>query len=245
MGLFSKLFKETVKRQRPFCAALVPAAGSSCRMGGQDKLFAYLNGRPVLAHTLRDLDLCPLVDEIVVATQTENILKIGDLCREFSIEKPVKIVEGGATRVESVMKAALNADPGAAFFAVHDGARPLAGAALIEAVIQKAYACQAAAPAVPVKDTIKIAYDGVVDRTPERASLYAVQTPQVFDAQLLKAALQSALDQGAPITDDCGAVERLGKKVYLVEGSDENLKITTPVDLVLAEKILEVRGDLA
>lgn len=244
MGLLSKIFKGNAARQRPYCAALVPAAGASCRMGGQDKLFAFLGSRPVLAYTLRDLDACSLIDEIVVATQAENILKIGTLCRDFAIEKPVKIVEGGATRTESVMKAALNADSKAEFFAVHDGARPLAGPALMESVIQKAYACKAAAPAVPVKDTIKIVFDGVVDRTPDRASLYAVQTPQVFDAQLLKAALQSALDQNATITDDCSAVERLGKKVYLVEGSDENLKITTPIDLVLAEKILEVRGAL-
>ena len=115
---------------------------------------------------------------------------------------------------------------------------------VIEETIQKAYQCAAAAPATPVKDTIKFVCDGAVESTPQRDRLVAVQTPQVFDAELLKAALQSAVEQGVEVTDDCSAVERLGKKVYLVQGSYENLKITTPVDLLLAEKILELRGEM-
>ncbi len=241
MGLLSKLFGGE-KKSHPCCTALVPAAGASSRMEGQDKLFVYLSGIPVLARSLQALDQCDLIDEIVVATRQESILKVSDLCRDYGIQKPLKIVEGGATRAESVLKAALQASAGADFFAVHDGARPLVEQATIKAVIECAYRCAAAAPAAAVKDTIKVAYDGVVDRTPDRAALFAVQTPQVFDASLLKAALQSAIEQGADVTDDCSAVERLGKKVYLVEGSYENLKITTPVDLALAEKILEVRG---
>ena len=241
MGLLSKLFGGE-KKSHPYCTALVPAAGASSRMEGQDKLFVYLSGIPVLARSLQALDQCDLIDEIVVATRQESILKVSDLCRDYGIQKPLKIVEGGATRAESVLKAALQASADADFFAVHDGARPLVEQTTIKAVIECAYRCAAAAPAAAVKDTIKIAYDGVVDRTPDRAALFAVQTPQVFDASLLKAALQSAIEQGADITDDCNAVERLGKKVYLVEGSYENLKITTPVDLALAEKILEVRG---
>ncbi len=110
---------------------------------------------------------------------------------------------------------------------------------LIDAVIDRAAGTAAAAPAVPVKDTVKVAHDGIVTQTPDRSTLWAVQTPQVFDAQLLKAALQSALEADAPITDDCSAVERMGKQVYLVEGSYENIKITTPVDLAIAEAILQ------
>ena len=161
---------------------------------------------------------------------------MGDLCRDFGIRKPVKIVEGGATRTESVLKAAVQAGKEAEFLAVHDGARPLVDQKVLETVIRCAYRCAAAAPATAVKDTVKVARDGVVERTLERAELFAVQTPQVFDASLLKAALQDALEQGAALTDDCSAVERLGKKVYLVDGSYENLKITTPIDLSLAEK---------
>ncbi len=244
MGLFSKLL-DKAQNTRPYCSALVPAAGASSRMEGQDKLLLYLGGRPVLARTLQALDQCPLIDEIVVATRRESILKIADLCREYEIKTPLKIIEGGATRAESVLHAAMNADPRAEFFAVHDGARPLVEQELIAAVIRKAYQCAAAAPATPVKDTIKIVTDGdVVDHTPPRSTLYAVQTPQVFDASLLKAALQAAAEKNAEITDDCSAVEQLGKVVYLVDGSYENIKITTPVDLAIGEKILELRGDL-
>ena len=114
---------------------------------------------------------------------------------------------------------------------------------LIDAVIDRAAHTAAAAPAVPVKDTVKVAQDGIVTQTPDRSTLWAVQTPQVFDAQLLKAALQSALEADAPITDDCSAVERMGKQVYLVEGSYENIKITTPVDLAIAEAILQSREE--
>lgn len=243
MGFISKLFHTAQKKQHPYCSALVPAAGSSSRMEGQDKLFMYINGVPVLALTLKALDRCAVIDEIVIATRQESILKIGDLCRDFDIQKPVKIIEGGATRAESVLQAAMNANPDAEYFAVHDGARPLAEPEMMEAVIRYTYKCAAAAPATPVKDTIKIASDGVVEQTPDRAHLYAVQTPQVFDAGLLKAALQSAVEQKAEITDDCSAVERLGKKVYLVDGSYENIKITTPIDIILAERIMDMRGD--
>lgn len=241
MGLIAKLLNQK-KSTRPYCSALVAAAGSSARMAGTDKLFVYLNGVPVLALTLQALDRCELIDEIVIATREESILKIGDLCNEYGIQKPVKIVPGGETRVESVLCAALNADPKAAFLAVHDGARPLVSQEVIRETILKAYECAAAAPATAVKDTIKVADGGVVTATPNRSALYAVQTPQVFDAELLKAALQSALEQHAEITDDCSAVERLGKKVYLVEGSYENIKITTPIDFAIAEKILDLRG---
>ena len=243
MGLLSKFFGGQ-KAPHPRCSALVPAAGASSRMGGQDKLFCYLNGVPVLALTLQAPDRCELIDEIVIAARQESILKIGDLCRDYAIEKPVKIVEGGANRVQSVMNAALSAAPDAGFLAVHDGARPLARPEEMAEVIRCAYRAGAAAPATQVKDTIKVASGGVVEKTLERSSLYAVQTPQVFDAGLLKGALQAALDGGIDVTDDCGAVERLGKKVYLVEGSYENIKITTPIDLALAEKILDLRGGI-
>jgi 2-C-methyl-D-erythritol 4-phosphate cytidylyltransferase len=115
---------------------------------------------------------------------------------------------------------------------------------LIDRVITAAARCGAAAPALAVKDTIKtVREDGAVAETLERDVLRAVQTPQVFEASLLKAALQSALESGAVVTDDCSAVERLGKAVFLVEGEEENLKITTPVDLILAEAILRAREE--
>ena len=153
----------------------------------------------------------------------------------------MKVVVGGATRTESVLRAALEASPEAEFFAVQDGARPLVTPALIDDVIAAAWTHLAAAPAIPVRDTIKVAHNALVESTPDRSTLFAVQTPQVFSADLLKAALQSALTDGAAITDDCSAVERLGKEVYLTPGWRENIKITTPEDLSVAELFLRRR----
>jgi 2-C-methyl-D-erythritol 4-phosphate cytidylyltransferase len=185
------------------------------------------------------------VDEIVIAAREEDILPFSDLCRTYGVTKPVKVVRGGASREESVLCAALEADERVVLLAVHDGARPLATPELIDAVIDRAARCNAAAPAIPLKDTIKAAADGQVTRTLDRSRLAAVQTPQVFEASILKAALQSALTAGEALTDDCSAVEKLGKIVYLVDGDEENIKITTPLDRVIAEAILEERRNRA
>ena len=141
-----------------------------------------------------------------------------------------------------VLAAALEANEKARLIAVHDGARPLIRPEQIDELIRFGERTYAAAPAVPVSDTIKVAdMSGLVQSTPERKSLYAVQTPQVFQANLLRAALQSALTCGAELTDDCAAVERLGKEVYLAPGNPENIKITTPLDMTVAEGILKHR----
>lgn len=210
-------------------------------MEGENKLLLPLDGIPVLARTLMALNGAELVDEIVVAVREEDLLPTGDLCRIYGVSKPVKIVRGGETRLASVLAASLECREDAAFLAVHDGARPLADPALIDRVVALAHRTNAAAPAVPVKDTIKVIRDNVVVSTPPREELRAIQTPQVFDAQLLRAALQAAAASGVEVTDDCSAVERLGKEVYLTEGSYENLKITTPEDLLLAEGLLRRR----
>ena len=243
MKLFSKLFgKKENKADHPFCSVIVAAAGSSRRMEGQNKLMLPLDGIPVLARTLLALDGSRLIDEIVVAVREEDLLPTGDLCRLYGVTKPVKIVRGGESRLDSVLAAAMECREDAVFLAVHDGARPLAEPELIDRVVALAHRTNAAAPAVPVKDTVKLVReDGVVERTLERAALRAVQTPQVFDAQLLRAALQAAAASGEEATDDCSAVERLGKEVFLTEGSYENIKITTPEDMILAEAILQRR----
>lgn len=241
MGLFSRLFHKGRREPHPFCSVIVAAAGSSSRMGGENKLMQPLEGVPVLAHTLLALEMSELADEIVVAAREEDLLACGDLCKTYGITKPVKIVRGGGNRLESVYLASLECSGDAAFLAVHDGARPLAAAELIDRTIALAHKTNAAAPAVPVKDTIKVVRDGRVESTPERDSLWAVQTPQVFDASLLRAALESARAAGETVTDDCSAVERLGKTVYLTEGSYDNIKITTPEDLVLAGELLRRR----
>ena len=238
--MFSFLKKR--RNRSSFCTVLVAAAGSSSRMGGVNKLLQPLDGIPVLVRTLTALQSAQRVNEIIVATREDDLVEISQLCRTYGISKCTKVIRGGETRVHSVLLAALEASPDAALLAVQDGARPLVTAEVIDRVIVAAERCGAAAPAVPVKDTVKsVKEDNVVEKTLERSSLRAIQTPQVFEADLLKAALQFAIENQLPITDDCSAVEQLGKAVYLVEGDEENLKITTPMDLILAEAILQAR----
>lgn len=216
--------------------AVLVAAGSSTRMGF-DKLSFDLGGETVLERSVRAFDECPEVDELVIVTGAsgENAQRAAARCK-----KPVRLVKGGSTRAESARSGVAAAH--GRLVAVHDAARPFVSQSVITDTIAAAARCGAAAPAVPVKDTIKtVAEDGAVTGTPDRSTLRAVQTPQVFEADLLKAALQSALENEVPVTDDCSAVERLGKVVYLIDGDEENLKITTPVDLVIAEAILAER----
>ena len=243
--MFSWL-KKSASARRPRCAALVAAAGSSSRMGGINKLLEPLEGVPVLVRTLTALQMANRVDEIIVATREEDLVEISRLCRDYGITKCTKVVRGGESRVYSVLLAALEAGEDIDLLAVQDGARPLVTPELIDRTIAAAAKCGAAAPAVPVKDTIKSVGQGnTVTQTLDRSILRAVQTPQVFDGALLKAALQNALEHQLPITDDCSAVEQLGKAVLLVDGDEENLKITTPIDLVLAAAILKDREERA
>ena len=241
--LLRRLLNKGASAVRPTCTAIIAAAGSSRRMGGGNKLLLPLDGAPVLAHTLRAVERAESVDEIVIAAREEDLLAYAELCKAYGIQKPVKVILGGATREESVLRAALEAKAGAKLLAVQDGARPLVTPELFDAVVLRASVCAAAAPAVPVHDTVKAARDCRVTETPDRSTLFAVQTPQVFDAGLLKAALQSALTDNAALTDDCSAVERLGKAVYLTDGDEENIKITTPLDLTIAEAILRRREE--
>ena len=238
------VFKKFRDAQRPCCAALVAAAGSSSRMGGVNKLLQPLDGIPVQARTLTALQMARRIDEIVVAAREEDFLEISQLCRTYGITKCTKVIRGGESRAHSVLLAALEAGEGMELLAVQDGARPLVTPELIDAVAEAAARTGAAAPAVAVKDTIKsVREDGTVAETLDRSVLRAVQTPQIFEGSLLKAALQAAVEGDIPVTDDCSTVERLGKRVYLVDGDEENLKITTPVDLILAEAILRDREE--
>ncbi len=240
--LLDRVTKRLDVRCRPYCAALVAAAGCSSRMGGTDKLTAMLCGVPVLVRTLTALDGAELVDEIVVAVHPQRLEEMAALCARAGLRKPVRVVEGGADRPASVLLAALAAGERAELLAVHDGARPLIRPEQVDEMIRLGRKTYAAAPALPVTDTVKVAdMQGLVQSTPDRKTLFAVQTPQVFQADILKAALQSAIDAGAALTDDCSAVERLGKEVYLTAGWRENIKITTQEDLTIAEALLRER----
>lgn len=241
VAILPGLFKRKKAQQPLWCTAVVVAAGSSTRMGGIDKIMLPLREEPVILHTLRALECCACIQEIIVVTREELIVPVSRLCAEHSLGKVRKVVRGGETRAHSVYQGVSEASDKARLIAIHDGARPLVTGNVVEKVVSAAAKCGAAAPAVPVKDTIKRAVKGVVQETPDRAQLFAVQTPQVFEADLIRAALFQAIQDGASITDDCSAVERLGAKVTLTEGSEENIKITTPSDVLLAEAILTGR----
>ena len=220
-----------------YCGAVIVAAGSASRMGGIDKVMAPLGGEPMIVRTVRAFQECDAIREIVVVTRPDLILPIMELCHSF--DKVQAVVAGGSSRQESVKLGLNTLSSKVKLAAVQDGARPLITWQVIDRAVRAAHSFGAAAPAIPVKDTIKEAAGGVVKKTPDRATLFAVQTPQVFDFDLLRAAMKKVDQDGVQVTDDCSAVEYLGMTVKLVEGDERNLKVTTPLDLKIAEMLLE------
>lgn len=223
---------------RPFVTAIVVAAGNSTRMGGVNKQFLLLDGVPVLVRTLQAFSLCPLIDEIVVATRESEIQELFALVKEYQIEKVTDIVRGGSTRQESVFAAIRRSSPFSEYFAIHDGARPLVSQEVICDTVETAFRVGAAATGVRVKDTIKVVSEnGEIVETPDRTTLWAVHTPQVFERNRYLHAADS-VENSATFTDDCKLMETAGFPVYMVEGSYKNIKITTPEDILLAEGLL-------
>ena len=220
-----------------YCAAVIVAAGSASRMGGIDKVMAPLGGEPMIVRTVRTFQNCDAIREIVIVTREDLLVPIMDLCHGF--DKVRAVIVGGNSRDESVRKGLAALSAKTKLVAVQDGARPLVTWQVIDRAVRAANSYGAAAPAVAVKDTIKVVRGGIVAATPDRSALRAVQTPQVFDIDLLTGALARAKQDGAAITDDCSAVERLGMSVKIVEGDERNIKVTTPMDLKIAEMLLE------
>jgi 2-C-methyl-D-erythritol 4-phosphate cytidylyltransferase len=198
---------------------------------------ALLNGEPLIRHTVRAFQQTDVIKEIVIVTRPDLIVPIADVCREF--DKVKAVVVGGDTRQESVIAGLNTLSEKIKLAAIQDGARPLVTWQLIDRVVRAAHTYSAAAPAIPVKDTIKLVEGGLVKETPDRSKLKAVQTPQVFDINLLRAALKKASDDEVQITDDCSAVEHMGMSVRIVEGDERNIKVTTPMDLKIAQMLLE------
>ncbi|MDR1736127.1 MAG: 2-C-methyl-D-erythritol 4-phosphate cytidylyltransferase [Oscillospiraceae bacterium] len=223
-----------------FVSAIVPAAGSSARMGGTDKLTARLLDKPLLAHTLLALQNSGDITEIVVAARAEELESVAELCREYGVTKASKIIAGGATRAQSVLNALIACDPRSRIAAIHDGARPCVSRRVISETVALAKKTGAAAPAIALTDTLKeLAPDGkTVKSTPDRKNFVRIQTPQCFYTQLVKAALTRAIENGESPTDDCAAVEALGVEVWLSKGEAENFKVTLPGDIALAETVL-------
>ena len=210
-------------------------------MEGIDKVLTTLGDLPVLVHTLRVFQECPDLDEIVVVTREDRMVEVSALCQDFAFTKVKKVVKGGRERIHSVQAGLVEVREDAELIAIHDGARPLLPPEVLEEVLKKAAQTGAAAPAVPITDTVKRAEDNLAVETVDRSALFAVQTPQVFQADLIRAAVNKALADGVVLTDDCAAVERLGMKVSLTRGSRENLKLTTPFDLIVGEAVLSAR----
>jgi len=223
--------------------AIVPSAGGGTRLAGNlPKQYLPLAGIPLLTRTLQALQASGRVDSLILVVPPGHEARCRtELLEPFGLHADA-VVPGGADRQASVLAGLSRIPEGTDLVLVHDGARPFVTGELIRAAVSAAAAAGAAVVAVPVTDTIKVAGpDGSVKETPERGRLWAAQTPQVFRAALLRDAHRQALQDGFRGTDDSALVERLGHPVRLVPGTPENLKITTPADLALADHILQTR----
>jgi len=215
------------------------AAGESRRMNGIDKVLAPLGDRPVLFYVLAAFDGCNLISQIVLVVNEKSLEPCRKLIAEQALSKQIEVCVGGKRRQDSVA-AGLKQLKDCDWVVIHDGARPLLTKELIEQGLEAAQETGATVAAVPVTDTVKVAGDDrIVRRTPPRQNLWAVQTPQVFRFDIITQAYQKAKVE---VTDDASLVEQLGYKVKLYIGSYDNIKITNPDDLALAEVLLKKHG---
>jgi 2-C-methyl-D-erythritol 4-phosphate cytidylyltransferase len=224
--------------------AIIVAAGKGERFGGPvPKQFIELGGKPVLYYALAAFQEHPLISEIIVAAPVQQIEAVWQQAHElWHIKKLRQCVAGGQYRHESVMAGLPACSKSSSLVAIHDGVRPLLSAQLISRVIKAAQASAAAIPALAPRETIKIVEAGIVLKTLARASLVAVQTPQVFARDLLVAAYEKAVRDGFHGTDDAAVVENYGAAVHVVQGDPENIKITSPEDLATVKMVLRKRG---
>jgi 2-C-methyl-D-erythritol 4-phosphate cytidylyltransferase len=224
------------KEKELFVSAVVAAAGSSSRFG-EDKQFLLLDGVPTLARSIEKLQNSDCIDEIIVCTKKENLNRVNALVKQYNFTKVICVCEGGNTRAKSVKNAVAHCSDKTDIVAIHDGARPFVSFDTIRRTVEAAAESGAAACAVSVKDTVKVVDEnGIVISTPKRDTLRAVQTPQAFNFEIYKNALENAPEG---VTDDCMIVESAGQKVNLVEGEYTNIKITTPEDIMSAQAILK------
>lgn len=228
-----------------YVSAIIVAAGGSTRMGTADsKQFIPLLGKPAITYTLTAFQNCSLINEIIIVTREQDIDRIKAIADENGFSKVNALVLGGATRAESVLNGIRSADENAQYFAIHDGARPLITVDDIEKIVDSAFETGAATLGTPVKDTIKIVdSENKIESTPLRSQLMAVQTPQVFEKELYMFALERADEKHLEYTDDCALIENMGGEVEVVLGSEENIKLTTPIDIIIAESILRNRTE--
>lgn len=231
-------------KQKPvYISAVIVAAGAGTRMGGLDKQqLVLMDGAPVVARSVQQFQDSPRISEIVVVCREDEVANYYHILRDFGLDKVASVVAGGPQRQDSVFNGIAACSKDAEFYAIHDGARPLITPEQIENCISDAMEYGAAAVGIPVKDTIKVeSRDGFVQSTPDRSSLKAIQTPQIFESKLYRRAMSKASAEKRSYTDDCQLVEHAGGKVFITEGSYENIKITTPEDIAHANAILAFR----
>ena len=236
-----ELFKKT--EQRNTCSAVIVAAGSAQRMGA-DKVMLELGCMPVLARTLLAFQNCDAIDEIIVVTRMEKVEEVASLCKKYGVTKAGKVIRGGKTRMESALAGVSEVRSNARLIAIHDGARPFVTDEVIRRTVDAAAAYMSAVPVIRSTDTLKtIDEDGLIIGSVDRERTVRIQTPQVFNADLIKGALTKAVSDGLTLTDDCSAIEIMGIKTHTVDGDEDNIKLTTPRDIQLGELILKTRGD--
>jgi 2-C-methyl-D-erythritol 4-phosphate cytidylyltransferase len=222
---------------------LIPAAGMGKRMGSdRNKLLLTLLDRPILAWTLIAAQKATAIDWIGIVAQPGDRKDLAEIVASLSLSKPIEFIQGGATRQESVYNGLQGLPADAERVLIHDGARCLATPELFDRCAEVLLSCPGLIAAVTVKDTIKVVDpDGVIVETPDRANLWAAQTPQGFEVKLLRECHDRGLALGWEVTDDAALFEKCGLPVRIVPGEETNLKVTTPVDLAIAEFILKQR----
>ena len=225
-------------------SAVILAAGSSTRMGGESKQFIELCGMPVVARTVKTFDECDMIDEIIIVCKKQELELYSDFSSKFDLKKPIKIIEGGNTRQESARCGVDAVSSKSKFIAIQDAARCLITDELIRKVCHAAYLHGGAIMAIKAVDTVKIAdKNAFIESTPDRNFTGQAQTPQVFKTNAFRAATYVARDEEFEGTDDASLLEHIRIPVKLVEGSRENLKVTEPLDIVIARAILAKRQE--
>ena len=220
-------------------SAIIVCGGSSSRMNGVNKLLLPLGNTNVAGRSMLAFEQCPEVGDIVVVCRERDRKELENTAEKLGIAKLRGFAEGGGTRQESVFSGLKKIRPETSLIAVHDGARPLVKPEQIVRTARDAEVFGAAVLGVPVKDTIKVVNDGLITDTPYRPSLYITQTPQIFKRRIYFEAVDFALEHGLDFTDDCQLAEAIGVKVCMTEGGYENIKITTPEDIKIANLLLE------
>jgi 2-C-methyl-D-erythritol 4-phosphate cytidylyltransferase len=223
---------------------LIACAGSGKRMGATvNKLFLEVFNKPILAWTLLAAEQAIYVEWIGLIIQPEEKENIASILQEYPLRKPIVLIAGGVTRQESVYRGLLALPTGTEKVLIHDGARCLVTDTLLDRCSQTLEKASGLVTAIPVKDTIKVVEitTGKIEQTPQREKLWAAQTPQGFDVALLKMAHEDATKKGWEVTDDSMLLEQMGHDVVVVPGEESNIKITTPLDLMIAEMILKQR----